>query len=163
MAISIGYNFTTWWNLSDRQAADAVRSRIDWQYLLGLPIDYVEFDYSILCEFRQRLIDKGATENLLNIILQKLASLGLLKNKTTQRTDSTHVHAAIRTLNRLELVGETMWSALNSLAIVAPSVIQNLSPEHWYKKYSHRVANYKLPNIEAKKIDYALSVSYRRI
>ena len=36
------------------------------------------------------------------------------------RTDSTHVLAATRDLNRLELVGETLRATLNALATVAP-------------------------------------------
>ena len=45
-------------NLSDREAADAVRARIDWKYLLGLEIDNSGFDHSVLSEFRQRLISQ---------------------------------------------------------------------------------------------------------
>ena len=43
-------------NLSDRQAAEAVRSRIDWKYVLGLELTDSGFNYSVLCEFRERLI-----------------------------------------------------------------------------------------------------------
>ncbi len=39
-------------NLPARQAADAVRARIDWKYLLGLELTDPGFDYSVLCEFR---------------------------------------------------------------------------------------------------------------
>ena len=42
--------------LSDRQAAEAVRSRIDWKYLLGLELDDPGFDASVLTEFRARLV-----------------------------------------------------------------------------------------------------------
>ncbi len=43
-------------NLSDRQAAESVRSRIDWKYLLGLELTDEGFDFSVLSEFRGRLI-----------------------------------------------------------------------------------------------------------
>ena len=43
--------------LSDRRAAEAVLARIDWKYLLSLDLDDAGFDHSVLCEFRQRLLD----------------------------------------------------------------------------------------------------------
>src|SRR5215470_14862508 len=41
-------------------AADAVRGRIDWKYLLCLELDDPGFDHSVLCEFRARLLEGGA-------------------------------------------------------------------------------------------------------
>jgi transposase len=95
-------------DLTDRQAADAVRSRIDWKYILGLKLDDPGFDFSVLCEFRQRLLEGKAEALLLDKLLEQCESLGFLKGKKKQRTDSTHVIAAVRALSLLELVGETM-------------------------------------------------------
>jgi transposase len=64
-------------NLSDRQAADAVRSRIDWKYLLSLDIDDSGFDFSVLSEFRKRLIENNAQELIFNKILDKCKELKL--------------------------------------------------------------------------------------
>ena len=75
-------------NLPDRQAADAVRSRIDWKYLLGLELTDPGFDYSVLCEFRARLITADAVDLLLDRMLQVLQAKGVLKHRR-QRTDST--------------------------------------------------------------------------
>ena len=69
---------------------------------------------------------------------------GLLKARGRQRTDSTHVLAAIRVLNRLERV-ETLRAALNSLAVVTPTWVQALAPPEWYERYAHRVENYRCP------------------
>ena len=88
-------------NLSDRQAADAVRARIDWKYLLGLELTDKGFHYSVLSEFRDRLLDGEAEQKLLEDLLHQLREKGLLKT-SRQRTDSTHVLAAVRNLNRLE-------------------------------------------------------------
>ncbi len=88
-------------NLSDRQAADAVRGHIDWKYLLSLPLSDPGFDYSILSEFRTRLLAGGAAQKLLDILLHRLRESGTLKTHRRQRTDSTHVLAEILTLNRL--------------------------------------------------------------
>ena len=99
--------------LSDRQAADAVRGRIDWKYALGLSLIDPGFDHTVLSEFRSRLIEGGAERLLLDTLLQRLRDQGLVKANGRQRTDSTHVLAAVRGLNRLERVGETVRAALN--------------------------------------------------
>jgi transposase len=80
-------------NLSDRQAAEAVRARIDWKYLLSLSLSDSGFDFSVLSEFRARLVEKEQTEQLLNHLLQQAQTQGLLKARGKQRTDSTHVLA----------------------------------------------------------------------
>ncbi|MDQ5851523.1 MAG: transposase, partial [Chloroflexota bacterium] len=95
-------------NLTDRQAADAVRSRIDWKFALGLELTDPGFDYSVLSEFRSRLIAGGVEDLLLDTMLDHFKAQGLIKPRGRQRTDSTHVLAAIRSLNRLELVGRTL-------------------------------------------------------
>src|SRR5271165_3426935 len=65
--------------LSDQQAADAVRSRIDWKYVLGLPLADAGFDASVLCEFRARLLTGSAEALLLDTLLQRCREHGLLK------------------------------------------------------------------------------------
>lgn len=139
-------------NLPDRQAADAVRSRIDWKYLLGLELSDPGFDYSILCEFRARLVAGEMTDRLLDHLLQLLKEKGLLKSRGRQRTDSTHVVAAVRDLNRLELVGTTLLHALNSLAIIAPEWLKRVTPSEWTQRYSTRWEEYRLPKTEAERL-----------
>jgi transposase len=134
--------------LSDRQAADAVRRRIDWKYALSLEWTDPGFDHTVLSEFRTRLLAGQAELWLLDTFLARVRERGLLKVRGRQRTDSTHVLAAIRVLNRLERVGETLRAALNSLAIVAPVWLQALAPLEWYDRYSRRVENYHLPKTE---------------
>jgi transposase len=107
-------------NLCDRAAADAVRGRLDWKYLLGLELTDPGFDHTVLSEFRARLTTGQAEQRLLDTLLVQLQELGLLKARGRQRTDSTPILAAVRTLNRLERVGETLRAALNALASVVP-------------------------------------------
>src|SRR5213080_4756708 len=95
-------------NLTDRQAADAVRSRIDWKYALALELTDPGFDHTVLSEFRSRIVDGKAELLLLDTLLSKLQEHKLLKAPSRQRTDSTHVLGALRTLNRLERVAETL-------------------------------------------------------
>jgi transposase len=131
--------------LSDRQAADAVRARIDWKYALSLELDDPGFDYSILSEFRARLITGGEEHQLLEKLLSECKDRGLLKARGKQRTDSTHVLGAIRGLNRLECVGETMRHALNVLATEAPDWLRGWAPPEWYDRYGPRFEEYRLP------------------
>jgi transposase len=145
-------------NLPDRRAAEAVRGRIDWKYLLGLELADPGFDHSVLCEFRSRLLAGSAEERLLHELLEACQARGLLKARGRQRTDATHVLAAIRVLNRLELVGETLRAALNELAIVAPDWLRAAAPEAWYKRYAHRVEDGRLPHAAAEREAYARAV-----
>ena len=144
--------------LSDRQAADAVRSRIDWKYALSLELTDPGFDHTVLSEFRTRLVTGQAEQLLLETLLSQLRARGLLKARGRQRTDSTHVLAAIRVLNRLELVGETLRHALNSLAVVAPSWLCAYVPPEWFDRYGTRVENYHLPNTTAAREALAATI-----
>jgi transposase len=141
--------------LPDRQAADAVRGRIDWKYALGLELTDPGFDRTVLSEFRLRLVDGDAALLLLDTLLARVRELKLLKRRGRQRTDSTHVLAAVRTLNRLERVGETLRAALNELAAVAPDWLRALAPAAWYERYGERVENYDLPESEAERRELA--------
>lgn len=131
--------------LTDRQAADAVRARIDWKYLLGLELSDAGFDHSVLSEHRDRLIAGSAERQLLDQMLARFQARGLIKERGAQRTDSTHVLASIRNLNRLEMVGETMRQALNQLATAAPDWLRQQVAPDWFDTYSHRFEQYRLP------------------
>lgn len=138
-------------NLTDRQAAEAVRGRIDWKYALGLRLNDPGFDFSVLSEFRERLLEGGKEGLLLDRILDNCQTKGLLKGKHLQRTDATHVLAAIRCMNRLEMVGETMRRALNELARVAPEWLANELQPEWVERYGKRFDSYRLPKSKSKR------------
>jgi transposase len=131
--------------LGDEQAADAVRSRIDWKYLLALPLEDAGFDASVLSEFRTRLLQGQAEYLLFETLLSKFRDFGLLRARGRQRTDSTHVLAAVRALNRLECVGTSMRHALNSLAIALPDWVLAHSHPDWLERYGPRFEDYRLP------------------
>ncbi len=84
--------------------------------------------------------------------------MGWLKARGTQRTDSTHVLAALRVLNRLELVAETLRAALNAVATVAPDWLQELAPLEWYERYGKRIEDVRLPKEQAEREAYAQMV-----
>jgi len=135
--------------LSDRQAADAVRGRIDWKCALGLELIDAGYDHTVLSEFRTRLM-KGELELiLLDTLLERAQALGLLKQRGKQRTDSTHVLAAVRSMNRLERVGETLRATLNSLAVAVPDWLREVADPEWFVRYGSRIENFNLPKTEA--------------
>jgi transposase len=137
--------------LSDRQAAQMVCSRIDWKYLLGVELSYSGFDQSVLSEFRSRLLAHQAAERLFEKPLARLREQGLVKERGQQRTDSTQVLAAIRVLNRVELVGETLRHALNQLAIEGRGWLLSWAPAEWFDRYSSRIEEAKLPSKESER------------
>jgi len=131
--------------LSDLQAAHALRSRIDWKYVTRLELTDPGFDGSVLSEFRSRLIAGAAETLLLDTLLAWCRDHKLLRARGRQRTDSTHILAAVRALNRIELVGETMRHALNDLAVVAPAWLRAVSPPAWVERYGRRAEDDRLP------------------
>ena len=118
--------------LPDRQAADAVRARLDWKYALGLELEDQGFDFSVLSEFRSRLIAGNAEYLLFDTLLDHFKQHGLVKAGGRQRTDATHVLAKVRALNRVLCVGETFRATLNTLALVAPEWLRSFLPEEWH-------------------------------
>src|SRR5215469_13116163 len=72
--------------LSDRQAAEAVRARLDWKCLLSLPLEDAGFDASVLSEFRGRLVVGKAELRLLDLLLEHCQARGWLKARGHQRT-----------------------------------------------------------------------------
>jgi transposase len=138
-------------NLTDRQAAEAVRDRITWKYALGLELEDPGFDASVLSEFRSRLVAGGLAGLALDALLERLAGLGLVKSGGRQRTDSTHVLGAIRDLNRLELAGETLRAALEALAAAAPGWLAGVIDASWQQAYGARIDGVRLPEGQARR------------
>lgn len=144
--------------LSDRQAVRMVCGRIDWKYLLGVELTYSGFDPSVLSEFRERLLTHEAADRLFEQPLLRLRTQGLLKERGQQRTDSTHVLAAIRSLNRLELVGETLRYTLNQVAIEARGWLTGWVPADWFERYSSRIEAAKLPSQERERQELVVTI-----
>ncbi|MGC0420004.1 transposase [Embleya sp. AB8] len=101
-------------NLTDPEAAEAVRCRIDW-HALGLELDDPGFDHSVLSEFRDRIAEGDRADRLLTVFVERLVAAGPVRGGGRQRTDSTHVLAAAWRLNRAEPVGESLRAALEAV------------------------------------------------
>jgi transposase len=143
-------------NLTDRAAADRAKFGMDWKYALSLELDDPGFDHTVLSEFRARVAAHGLEEKALDVLLATLVEKGLVKAGGRQRTDSTHVIAAVRDLNRLELAGECVRAALEALSAAAPGwVEQVLDVPGWADRYRARVDSWRLPASQAKRDELA--------
>jgi transposase len=141
-------------NLTDRQAADAVRDKISWKYALGLGLDDEGFDASVLSEFRTRVVEHGLEQRVLDLLLAALVEQELVGPGGKQRTDSTHVISAVRDLNRLELAGESVRAALEAVAAVAPDWLPTvIDIADWGRRYGARVDTWRLPSSKAKRAE----------
>jgi transposase len=145
-------------HLSDRQAAEAVRARIDWKYALGLELTDPGFHFSVLTEFRARLLTEGAEPLLLDTMLARFKARGLVRPRGRQRTDSTHVLAAVHDLHLLELVAETLRATLDDLSAIVPDWVRAIARPAWFERYSHRVEDYRLPKSQEKREALALEI-----
>lgn len=145
-------------NYTDRQLAEAVKTRIDLKYALSLELTDPGFDFSVLSEFRNRLIKGSLEEELLVTLLSICRERGYLQERGKQRTDSTHIEAAIRNMNRLECVGETLRAALNSLAVVVPDWLRAHVPQEWYDRYERRMEDFRIPKTASKREAWARQI-----
>jgi transposase len=148
-------------NLTDRPAAEAVRTRIDWQYLLGLGLDDPGFDHTVLSEFRGKVAEGGLEQVALDALLGLLAADGLVKAGGKQRTDSTHVVAAVAALNRLELAGESVRAALEALTAAHPDWVgQRICVPDFARRYGTPMTSWRPPASKAKQDE--LAIAYAR-
>ena len=97
-------------NLTDRQAADAVRSRLDWKYCLSLELTDTGFNHTVLSEFRTRLVALTAEERFLEAVLDLCKEHNYIRARGRQPTDSTHVLAKIRAHNPRRMCDRTPTS-----------------------------------------------------
>lgn len=144
--------------LTDRQGADAVRRCIDWKYALALELTDPGFHYSVLSEFRDRLLEHEVALRYFDRLLDHCRERGWLKARGRQRTDSTHVLAAIRSVSRLESVGEMLRHTLDILAQVAPAWLYGWLPAAWFDRYGTRFADFRLPKGAAARQELAETI-----
>lgn len=140
--------------LTDRQAAHAVRSRLDWKYALSLELADMGFDFSVLSEFRARLAESDAGRAVFDAVLTAAGEAGLVKAGNRQRTDATHVLAVTRDLSRLEFVVETLRAALNQIAEAAGDWLMGLAAPEWFDRYSARPEDSRFPSRWAARIEH---------
>ena len=144
-------------NLSDRQAIEAVNTRLDWKYILRQGLGRVSFDHTSLVRFRNRLCQAGLEDLILNKLLHASEERGLLKH-WKQRTDGTHVCANIRNLNRVERIHEALRFALNAIIKECPEWFMRINEHNWCEKYDRPAYNFKAPKNEKKRDNLVLEM-----
>jgi transposase len=145
-------------NLTDRQAAEAVRDRLSWAYALGLELTGTGFDFTVLSQFRTRVVEHHLEERVLDLLLERLTEQGLVGAGGKQRTDSTHIVSAVRDLNRLELAGESVRAAVEALTVAAPHWVAGvLDVPGWSRRYDTRIDTWRMPACATKRDQLALA------
>src|SRR5436305_851230 len=147
-------------SLTDRQAAEAVRARVDWKYCLGLELAEPWLYVCLMIGCGERLLEGGAERVIFDALLARLRELGLVGAGGRQRTDSTHVLGRIRDLNRLELAGESVRAALEALAVAAPDWLATVIDASWQQVYGQRIDSMRLPEDSTAREE--LAVQYGR-
>src|SRR5713226_7449991 len=140
------------------QFMEGLTVRLAWKYALSLELTDPGFDHTVLCEFRSRLVEGNAEQRLLDLLLEQCREGGWLKARGRQRTDSTHVLARIRALNRTLCVAQTMVYVLNVLSEVAPDWVRAHVPVEWVERYGQRLEHERLPKEEQERKQYANQV-----
>jgi transposase len=137
-------------NIPDRVAARWAVTRIDWKYALHLPLTWIGFHFSDLCNFRRRLLEHSAERLIFEKVLEWVRSLGFLKKHGKQRSDSTHLLGCVERLSRLELVWETMRVTLRAIEATVPEWYTEVIPVAFHEAYVKRQSDWRLSKEEVK-------------
>jgi len=124
--------------LPDRQAAESLRMRMDWKYALHLPLTYGGFDFSVLSEFRDRLLQHGAEGRVFDTLVNEFREMGLIKERGKQRSDSMAMLSKVRKLSRVEMVIETLRLAVGAILKADREWGEELIPPSWEEMYGER-------------------------
>ena len=126
--------------LADRQAAQALRMRLDWKYALHLSLENTGFDFSVLSEFRDRLIEGKAEQRVFEEWVEEIRAMGLIKEHGKQRSDRLAMLVKVRRLSRIERVVETLRLAVVGLVDVNREWCEEILPPSWEDQYGERFA-----------------------
>lgn len=144
--------------LTDRQFANALPGRLDWKYFLHMKLEDEGFDASVMSDFRGRITANDASDLILASVLQAAKDQGLLKHET-QRSDSTHILAAVRDLNRLEFVHETVRTTLETIALCDFEFVNSIARKEWNERYGSPCFNFRIPKSENKKAQWLSAIA----
>jgi transposase len=139
--------------LADRQAAQALRMRLDWKYALHLPLEDAGFDFSVLSEFRDRLIEGKAEKRVFEKLVEEIRAMGLIKERGKQRSDSIAMLVKVRRLSRIEMVVETLRLAVVALVEVNREWCEEIIPPSWEDRYGERFVRQRYSEQEWKEYE----------
>jgi transposase len=139
--------------LADRQAAQALRMRLDWKYALHLPLEDAGFDFSILSEFRDRLIEGQAEQRVFEKLVEEIRAIGLIKERGKQRSDSIAMLVKVRRLSRIEMVVETLRLAVVAVVEAHREWCEEIIPPSWEDRYGERFVRQRYSEQEWKEYE----------
>ncbi len=123
-------------DMTDRRIFDAVRNRVDLKYALHLPLSLPRLNPSSLCEFRKQLFAGDCSRATYQLLVDRLAAFGLLKSCPDHPLQADYMLVEICQSNRLEMLIEAMYRALEALAISDANWLRSVILPHWYVSYS---------------------------
>jgi transposase len=124
-------------SLTDDQAVDAVRTRIDWKYALHLPLNPPVFHQNVLCEFRHEVMNDPISQRELQKLIDHLVALNPPANNLFQNFEILSLLSAICVVNRLNWVQQAMQQALGALAANHPVWLRQIALPHWYGRFNY--------------------------
>lgn len=121
--------------LSDRQAEEASRLRVDWKYALHLSMYYPGLTRVMLCKYRQRVYSNPPWEQEFQSILDQFIELGLNQAPAEASHTAVAVQDEVCSQSRLEEIMLAQRRALEALATNYPKWLRNVIQPHWYTRY----------------------------
>lgn len=144
--------------LTDWQAADATRIRVDWKYALHLPLNYPGLRDKALCDFRQRLLMSEPRKAKFQCVLARLQQAAVFSDSPLNGVTADSVLRAICCLTHLELLSLTMQAAITSLVTTRHEWLRSVIPPHWYPRYSQDRSLFQAPEDLAGQVKLAESI-----
>jgi len=123
-------------SLTDAQASDAIRTRIDWKYALHLPIIPPVVSEIALCEFRQGIVSDPASQGEFQKLIDRFLSLRSPIENKIEHPEVPELLFDICSANRLNWAWQTMCKALEALAGKYPDWLRRVALPHWYGRYN---------------------------
>jgi transposase len=124
-------------SLTDDQAVDAVRTRMDWKYALHLPVNPQVFHQNVLCEFRRQVAVNPAGQSELHKLVDRLIPLNPPINKLFQNFEVLTFLSTVCLVNRLNWIGQAMQQTLGALAVNHPVWLRQIALPHWYGRFNN--------------------------
>lgn len=123
--------------LTDVQAVDAVRTRIDWKFALHLSLIPARFHEYVFCEFRQRILTDSPSQSEFQRLMDRLTSFVPALRSNFQDLKSLEVVLCVCSVNRLNHAQQAMNQVLEVLAARFPDWLRKVALPHWYGRYNH--------------------------
>jgi len=122
--------------LTDVQAVDAVRTRIDWKFALHLSLIPARFHEYAFCEFRQRILTDSISQSEFQRLMDRLTLFVPTLQSNFQNLKSLEVVLCVCSANRLSHAQQAMNQVLEVLAARFPDWLRKVALPHWYGRYS---------------------------